>query len=81
MPPKKNMKPVQKPANTGKTIKRIFSYMYGFKLHFAFVAQTEERSAVSCRENTVFQLIRNCIGEVKQTQTVCYCRSAFSDLL
>ena len=37
MPPKKNMKPVQKPANTGKTIKRIFSYMYGFKLHFVFV--------------------------------------------
>ena len=37
MPPKKDMKPSQKPANTGKTIKRIFSYMYGFKLHFAIV--------------------------------------------
>ena len=37
MPPKKNMKPAQKPSNTGKTIKRIFSYMYGFKLHFIIV--------------------------------------------
>ena len=37
MPPKKSMKPAQKPANTGKTVKRIFSYMYGFKLHFLIV--------------------------------------------
>ena len=37
MPPKKSMNPVQKPANTGKTVKRIFSYMYGFKLHFLLV--------------------------------------------
>ena len=37
MPPKKNMMPMQKPSNTKDTIKRIFSYMYGFKLHFAVV--------------------------------------------
>jgi ATP-binding cassette subfamily B protein len=37
MPPKKNTKPVQKPANAGRTMKRIFSYMYGFRLYFAFV--------------------------------------------
>ncbi len=37
MPPKKNMMPMQKPSNMKDTIKRIFSYMYGFKLHFAVV--------------------------------------------
>ncbi|MBR6982405.1 MAG: ABC transporter ATP-binding protein [Ruminococcus sp.] len=37
MPPKKNMGPVQKPADMKKAIKRIASYMYGFKLHFIFV--------------------------------------------
>ena len=37
MPPRKNNKPVQKPANAAKTMKRIFSYMYGFKIYFLFV--------------------------------------------
>ena len=37
MPPKKNMAPVQKPKNVKAIIKRIFSYMYGFKLHFFLV--------------------------------------------
>jgi len=37
MPPKKNMMPTQKPSNVKDTIKRIFSYMYGFKLHFLIV--------------------------------------------
>jgi len=37
MPPRKNDKPMQKPSNAAKTMKRIFSYMYGFKLYFLFV--------------------------------------------
>ena len=37
MPPKKNMAPVQKPKDVKAIIKRIFSYMYGFKLHFFLV--------------------------------------------
>lgn len=37
MPPKKNMAPVQKPKDIKAIIKRIFSYMYGFKLHFFLV--------------------------------------------
>ena len=32
MPPKKNMQPMQKPEKVFGTFKRIFSYMYGFKL-------------------------------------------------
>ena len=36
MPPKKNM-PVQKPEQVFGTFKRIFSYMYGFKLQLVFV--------------------------------------------
>ena len=36
MPPR-NTKPMQKPGNAGATIKRIFSYMYGFKALFVFV--------------------------------------------
>lgn len=37
MPPVKQ-RPGAKPENTFGTLKRIFSYMYGFKLHIAFVA-------------------------------------------
>lgn len=37
MPPKKNMAPVQKPKNVKAIIKRIFSYMYGFRIHFVLV--------------------------------------------
>ncbi|MCD7811516.1 MAG: ABC transporter ATP-binding protein/permease [Ruminococcus sp.] len=37
MPPVKNG-PTAKPENTLATLKRIFSYMYGFKLHIALVA-------------------------------------------
>ncbi len=37
MPPKKNMAPVQKPKNVKAIIKRIFSYMYGFRIHFLLV--------------------------------------------
>lgn len=36
MPPRKNM-PVQKPSDVKGIIKRIFGYMYGFKLHFVLV--------------------------------------------
>ncbi len=36
MPPR-SQKPSQKPAQAGAAIKRIFSYMYGFKLHFVMV--------------------------------------------
>ena len=36
MPPR-NTKPMQKPGNSKATIKRIFSYMYGFKALFVFV--------------------------------------------
>ncbi|MBQ9139971.1 MAG: ABC transporter ATP-binding protein, partial [Ruminococcus sp.] len=37
MPPKKNMAPVQKPKNVKAIIKLIFSYMYGFRIHFVLV--------------------------------------------
>lgn len=37
MPPKKNMQPGQKPSDVKGIIKRIFSYMYGFKLQFMLV--------------------------------------------
>ncbi len=37
MPPKSNMAPVQKPKDVKAIIKRIFSYMYGFKVHFFLV--------------------------------------------
>ncbi len=36
MPPKKNM-PMEKPSDVKGIIKRIFSYMYGFKVHFVLV--------------------------------------------
>lgn len=36
MPPRKNI-PMQKPSNVKGIVKRIFSYMYGFKLHFMIV--------------------------------------------
>lgn len=36
MPPRKNI-PMQKPSDVKGIIKRIFSYMYGFKLHFVLV--------------------------------------------
>ena len=37
MPPKKNMMPMQKPEQVFGTFKRIFSYMYGFKVQFFLV--------------------------------------------
>lgn len=37
MPPKKNMQPVQKPEQTFGTFKRIFSYMYGFRIQLVLV--------------------------------------------
>ena len=38
MPPRKNgTAPMQKPTDVKVTIKRIFSYMYGFKIHFMLV--------------------------------------------
>lgn len=37
MPPKKNMAPVQKPKDIKGIIKRIFGYMYGFKVQFFLV--------------------------------------------
>ena len=36
MPPKANMRPPAKPRNALASLKRIFSYMYGFKLHMTF---------------------------------------------
>lgn len=36
MPPR-SQRPMQKPVNTKNTVKRIFSYMHGFQVHFAFV--------------------------------------------
>lgn len=37
MPPKKNMMPMQKPEQVFGTFKRIFSYMYGFKIQLVLV--------------------------------------------
>ena len=37
MPPTKNPKPMAKPENTFGTLKRIFSYMHGFRIQFIFV--------------------------------------------
>lgn len=37
MPPKKNMQPMQKPEQAFGTLKRIFGYMYGFKIQLVFV--------------------------------------------
>lgn len=37
MPPRRNMQPMQKPEQVFGTLKRIFSYMYGFKVHLVFV--------------------------------------------
>lgn len=37
MPPRRNMTPGQKPTNVKAILKRIFSYMYGFKVHFVLV--------------------------------------------
>ena len=37
MPPMKNQKPMAKPENTADTLKRIFSYMHGFRVQFIFV--------------------------------------------
>lgn len=47
MPPKKNMQPPQKPSDVKGIIKRIFSYMYGFKLQFALVVTGVIFSAVA----------------------------------
>ncbi len=37
MPPRANRAPLQKPEHVKGTIKRIFGYMHGFKVHFIFV--------------------------------------------
>ncbi len=37
MPPKANQRPMAKPQNTLGALKRIFSYMHGFRLQFIFV--------------------------------------------
>ena len=37
MPPSRNMKPVRKPKDAGKTIKRILSYLLDYKIHLVFV--------------------------------------------
>ncbi len=37
MPPKGPQRPMAKPENIFATLKRIFSYMYGFKVYFVFV--------------------------------------------
>ena len=37
MPPVKNARPMAKPENTFGTLKRIFSYMHGFRVQFIFV--------------------------------------------
>ncbi|MCR5600528.1 MAG: ABC transporter ATP-binding protein/permease [Ruminococcus sp.] len=37
MPPTKTPKPMAKPENTMGTLKRIFSYMHGFRVQFVFV--------------------------------------------
>ena len=47
MPPKKNMTPVQKPKDIKGIIKRIFSYMYGFKVQFFLVIAGVILSAVA----------------------------------
>ncbi|MDE7104332.1 MAG: ABC transporter ATP-binding protein/permease [Ruminococcus sp.] len=47
MPPKNNMQPGQKPSDVKGIIKRIFSYMYGFKLQFALVVTGVIFSAVA----------------------------------
>ncbi|MCM1132345.1 MAG: ABC transporter ATP-binding protein/permease [Ruminococcus flavefaciens] len=47
MPPKKNMKPGEKPSDVKGIVKRIFSYMYGFKVHFVLVVVGVILSAVA----------------------------------
>ncbi len=37
MPPKGNQRPMAKPQDTFGTLKRIFSYMHGFRIQFIFV--------------------------------------------
>lgn len=37
MPPKSQQRPMAKPENTIATLKRIFTYMYGFRIQFVFV--------------------------------------------
>ena len=37
MPPSRNTKPVRKPKNAGKTIKRILTYLLDYKIHLVFV--------------------------------------------
>ena len=37
MPPKSQQRPMAKPDNTFATLKRIFGYMYGFRIQFVFV--------------------------------------------
>ncbi|WP_294410118.1 ABC transporter ATP-binding protein [uncultured Ruminococcus sp.] len=37
MPPKGNQRPMAKPQDTFGTLKRIFSYMHGFRIQFVFV--------------------------------------------
>ncbi|MBP3309351.1 MAG: ABC transporter ATP-binding protein [Ruminococcus sp.] len=37
MPPKGNQRPMAKPQNAFATLKRIFSYMYGFKAQLVFI--------------------------------------------
>ena len=37
MPPKAQQRPMAKPKNTLGALKRIFSYMHGFRVQFIFV--------------------------------------------
>lgn len=37
MPPSRNTKPVRKPKDAGKTIKRILTYLLDYKIHLVFV--------------------------------------------
>ena len=69
MPPR-SQKPVAKPDNALATLKRIFSYMYGFKIHFALVVTGIVLSALSAviGNNMIKPLIDN-IEESLKTGT------------
>lgn len=68
MPPRKNQKPMEKPENIFAVLKRIFSYMYGFKIHFILVVICIVLSALagvvgSALLKPIIDSVEDCITE------------------
>jgi ATP-binding cassette subfamily B protein len=75
MPPKSQQRPMAKPENTIATLKRIFTYMYGFRIQFVFVViGITLSSGAGIAGNYLLKPIIDNIGEALKTGSWKYSR-------